>query len=75
MSLCTCGVLGLLLFGGLAIVYFITFSTVCLVTKEILLISWFLSMFVHLQLSVLVGVCLVKNSNGVLCSKKAGSTA
>jgi len=44
-----CGIVGLLLFGGLALnVYFITFSTVCLVTKELLLLSWFLSTFVHL---------------------------
>jgi len=44
-----CGIVGLLLFGSLAlIVYFITFNTVCLVTKEILLISWFLCTFVHL---------------------------
>ena len=73
LSLCTCGgvhwsvtmhvcgIVGLLLFDGLAIiVYFITVSNMCLVTKEILLISWFLNTFVHLQLSVLDGVCLVK---------------
>jgi len=40
-----CGIIGMLLFGGLAL---ITFSTVCLGMKKILLISWFLSTFVHL---------------------------
>jgi len=45
-----CGIVGLLLFGGLAlIVYFINVSTVCLCHEgKILLISWFLSKIVHL---------------------------
>jgi len=30
---------------------------------------------VHLWLSVLAGVCLVKNYNGVQCGSEAGSTA
>ena len=55
---------------------FITVSTVCLChERKILLISWFLSTFVHLQLSVLAGVCLVKNSDGVSCSSEARSNA
>jgi hypothetical protein len=58
------------------IVYYITVNTVCLCHKgKILLIAWFLSTFVHLLLSVLVGMCLVKNSSGVPCSSEAGSTA
>jgi len=52
VSLYTCVVslVGLLLFGGLALtVYFITVSTVCLCHEgKILLISWFLSTSVHL---------------------------
>jgi len=57
-------------------VYVITVNTVCLCHEgKILLISWFLSTYVHLWLSVLAGVCLVKNYNGVQCGSEAGSTA
>jgi len=45
-----CGIVSLLLFGGLALnVYFITVGTVCLCHEgKILLIFWFLNTFVHL---------------------------